>query len=98
MAMLTSGTFTLSFDGQTTSAIAWDASASTVQSALESLSNIDADNSSSDVVRITNADLGGCFRRAALGGDLRPIHAVEYNIWSPGPIPPGCRRPGLSFQ
>ena len=42
MAMLTSGTFTLSFDGQTTSAIAWDASASTVQSALESLSNIDA--------------------------------------------------------
>ena len=42
MAMLDSGTFTLSFDGQTTSAIAWDASASTVQSALESLSNIDA--------------------------------------------------------
>ena len=32
----------MSFDGQTTSAIAWDASASTVQPALESLSNIDA--------------------------------------------------------
>jgi hypothetical protein len=42
MTMLDSGTFTLTFDGQTTSAIAWDASASTVQSALESLSNIDA--------------------------------------------------------
>lgn len=36
----TSGTFTLTFDGQTTSGIAFDASASAVQSALEALSNI----------------------------------------------------------
>jgi hypothetical protein len=35
-----SGTFTLTFSGQTTSAIAWNASAATVQSALEALSNI----------------------------------------------------------
>lgn len=34
------GTFTLTFDGQTTTAIAWNASASTIQSALEALSNI----------------------------------------------------------
>ena len=35
------GTFTLTFDGQTTSAIAYDGSASAVASALEGLSNID---------------------------------------------------------
>ncbi|WP_425619120.1 RHS repeat-associated core domain-containing protein [Anatilimnocola sp. NA78] len=39
-ADMTSGTFTLTFDGQTTSAIAYNASAGTVQAALEALSNI----------------------------------------------------------
>jgi hypothetical protein len=36
----TGGTFTLTFEGQTTAAIDWDASAAEVQSALEALSNI----------------------------------------------------------
>ncbi|MCX5000988.1 hypothetical protein [Streptomyces longwoodensis] len=36
----TGGTFTLTFSGQTTSAIAYNASASAVQSALEALSNV----------------------------------------------------------
>lgn len=36
-----SGTFTLTFDGQTTAAIAWDATAATIQTELEALSNID---------------------------------------------------------
>lgn len=36
----TGGTFTLTFDGQTTSTIAYNASASTVEAALEALSNI----------------------------------------------------------
>jgi hypothetical protein len=35
------GTFTLTYSGQTTAAIAWDASASAVETALELLSNID---------------------------------------------------------
>jgi hypothetical protein len=35
-----SGTFTLTYNGQTTTGIAWNASAATVQSALEALSNI----------------------------------------------------------
>lgn len=39
-----SGTFTLTFDGQTTAAIAWDADAATIQAALEALSNIGAGN------------------------------------------------------
>src|SRR5262249_40815499 len=38
----TGGTFTLTFDGQTTAALDWDASSSEVESALEALSNIDA--------------------------------------------------------
>lgn len=37
----TSGTFTLTYDGQTTSNIAYNATAAQVQSALEALSNID---------------------------------------------------------
>jgi hypothetical protein len=37
----TAGSITITFDGQTTGAIAFDASAATVQTALESLSNID---------------------------------------------------------
>jgi hypothetical protein len=36
----TGGTFTITFDGQTTGAIAYNATASTVQTALEALSNI----------------------------------------------------------
>lgn len=41
---VTGGTFTLSFSGQTTAAIAWDADAPTVKAALESLTNIIAVN------------------------------------------------------
>lgn len=37
----TGGTFTLTFDGQTTAAIAFDATAAAVQTALEALSNVD---------------------------------------------------------
>jgi RHS repeat-associated protein len=40
----TGGTFTLTFNGQTTSAIAYNASASSVQSALQSLSSIGTGN------------------------------------------------------
>ena len=40
MSFLMSGTFTLTYSGQTTSAIDYDASAATVQAALEALSNI----------------------------------------------------------
>ena len=38
----TGGTFTLTYDGQTTAGIAYDAAASAVDSALEALSNIGA--------------------------------------------------------
>jgi YD repeat-containing protein len=42
--MITSGTFTLSFGGQTTGTIAYDASAATVQTALQGLSTIGSGN------------------------------------------------------
>ena len=40
----TGGTFTLTFDGQTTEPIAYDATAAAVRAALEALSNVDADD------------------------------------------------------
>jgi RHS repeat-associated protein len=43
-AMGMSGTFTLTQNGQTTSAIAWNASAATIQSAVEALSSVGAGN------------------------------------------------------
>ena len=46
------GTFTLTYSGQTTAAIAWDASASAVETALELLSNIDN-------VSVTSATVSG---------------------------------------
>jgi hypothetical protein len=44
----TGGTFTLTFEAQTTAAIAYNASAATVQSALEALSNLDVGEVSVD--------------------------------------------------
>ena len=43
-AMGMSGTYTLTQNGQTTSAIAWNASSATIQTALEALSSIGAGN------------------------------------------------------
>lgn len=40
----TGGTFTITFDGQTTSAIAYNASAATIKTALEALSNVAVDD------------------------------------------------------
>ncbi len=60
-APVSAGTFTLSFGGQTTSALAFDASAATIQTALEALSTIDPGD-----VTVTSSgttlDLGGSMR------------------------------------
>ncbi|MBI2480562.1 MAG: cadherin-like domain-containing protein [Planctomycetia bacterium] len=53
--MLYGGTFTLTFDNQTTSSIAWNADAATLRSALEALSNVEAGEVS---VQKTQADGG----------------------------------------
>lgn len=61
----TGGTFTITFDGQTTSALAYNASAATIDTAMEALSNIGAGN-----IAVT----GGAANAAALvftfGGTL----------------------------
>lgn len=49
--LVTGGTFTLTYDGQTTAAIAWNASSATIQAALEALSNM----APGDVVVSNNA-------------------------------------------
>lgn len=54
----TGGTFTLTFDGQTTAPIVWDATAADIKAALESLSNIDD-------VTVTGGPLGDTSGAAA---------------------------------
>lgn len=61
----TGGDFTLTFDGQTTAAIAFDAAAAAVQSALEALSNI----APGDVV-CTGGPLPGAAVTVTFGGTL----------------------------
>lgn len=61
----TGGTFTLTYDGQTTAAIAYNAIASEVQSKLEALSNIDVGD-----VTVTGGPLPGSFVTVTFGGDL----------------------------
>lgn len=65
---ISSGTYTLTCDNQTTSAIAYDANAATIQAALEALANIGSGNvavtggpiSTTDAVLTFQGDLAGC--------------------------------------
>lgn len=61
----TGGSFTLSYDGETTAAIAYNAAASAVQSALEGLSNIDVGD-----VTVSGGPLPAAFVTVTFGGDL----------------------------
>lgn len=61
----TGGTFTLTYDGQTTAAIAYNASAATVQTALEALSNIAPGD-----VACTGGTLPGTAVVVTFGGSL----------------------------
>ena len=63
-----SGTFTLTLDGKTTSAIAYNATAATIEAAIEALANVGTDNvactggpiNTTDVVCTFANDLAGC--------------------------------------
>lgn len=59
----TAGTFTISCDGETTAAIAYDATAAAVQAALEALSNIDPGD-----VMVTGGPLPGTAVVISFGG------------------------------
>jgi RHS repeat-associated protein len=65
----TGGTFTLTFNGQTTSSIAYNASAATVQSAVQGLSSIGSGNA------LVAGGIGGPWQVrfvGTLGGSVRP--------------------------
>lgn len=68
----TSGTFTLTFAGQTTSGIAWNASAATVQAALEALSNV----APGDVV-VTGGPMPGLGVSVAFGGVYSGVNVTQ---------------------
>lgn len=72
---VTGGTFTLTFDGQTTADIAWDANAATVQSALLALSNIDPGE-----VSVTGADLPGGVMEIEFIGSLAQTDVAEITV------------------
>ena len=78
LGTVTGGTFTLTFDGQTTGNIAYNASAATVESALEALSNIGAGEAT------TTGSAGGpwtvTFSGALAGTDVDTITVDGTNL------------------
>ncbi len=70
----TSGTYTLTFNGSTTSAIAFDATAATVQAALLALASISA--AGKQTVTISGSPTGGTFK---LSYDGQTTSALAYN-------------------
>ncbi|WP_254512292.1 RHS repeat-associated core domain-containing protein [Anatilimnocola floriformis] len=88
-APMTSGTFALTFDGQTTAPIAWDAAPTTVMAALEALSNVGV----GDVVVTKIYNSGNMqwwqldFRGSLAGLDL-PQVTVDPSLVDNGSGPP----------
>lgn len=78
----TSGSFTLTFDGQKTSAIQWNEGAAEVRSALEALSNLDE----GDVTVIGNYAAGFTITFADTLGNVPELVAGDNTLDSGGPI------------
>lgn len=68
----TGGTFTLTFNGQTTAAIAYNANAAAVQSALEALSNINVGD-----VTATGGALPGTAVTVTFGGQYLGVNVAQ---------------------
>lgn len=75
----TGGTFTLTFDGQTTNPIPYNAAASAVQTALEALSNIDPGD-----VTCGGGPLPGAFVTVTFGGDYASEDVPQMTANSAG--------------
>ena len=84
---ITGGTFTLSFDGQTTSGIAYNASAATVQTALSGLSTIGTGNIS--VTKLTNSSTSQTWQ-LTFQGALAETNVSQVTVDSSGvsAVPP----------
>ncbi|MBC8351077.1 MAG: hypothetical protein H8E66_03770 [Planctomycetes bacterium] len=77
MSFLMSGTFTLTFDSQTTSSISYNATAATVQTSLEALSNIDAGEV---VVTKTQDGTGTQEWKLTFSGDLAGTNVAQTTV------------------
>jgi PKD repeat protein len=71
----TGGTFTLTFDGQTTAALPFNATAAQVDAALEALSNIEADEIQTSGGPVQTANVNVFFRRGKQQSDQNQITA-----------------------
>ena len=69
----TGGTFTLTFNGQTTAPIAYNATAAQVDAALEALSNVGADDIQTSGGPVNTANVNVFFRRALQQSDQAQI-------------------------
>ncbi len=87
MVMLYGGTFTLTFDGQTTGSLAYNADAAAVQTALEGLSNI----APGDVTVVKLQEWDPQEWRLTFMGDLAGTNVAQVtvntsNVWGMGTI------------
>ena len=71
----TGGTFTLTYNGQTTAPLAWNATAAQVDAALEALSNIGADDVQTSGGPVQTANVNVFFRRALQQSDQNQMSA-----------------------
>jgi PKD repeat protein len=69
----TGGTFTLTFNGQTTAPIAYNATAAQIDTALEALSNVGANNIQTSGGPVNTANVNVFFRRALQQSDQAQI-------------------------
>ncbi|WP_254510276.1 RHS repeat-associated core domain-containing protein [Anatilimnocola floriformis] len=81
MGTITAGSFTLTFDGQTTAPIAWDASDLDILSALEDLSNL----APGDIVTVYSS-AGASYRDMSFtfGGSLSGINVPQITVDATG--------------
>ncbi|MDQ7794143.1 MAG: hypothetical protein RDU89_06985 [bacterium] len=79
LGQASAGTFTISFDGETTAAIAYNATAAAVRAALEALSNIDPGD-----VTVTGGPLPGTAVVIAFGGRHAGKDVPEITINAAG--------------
>src|SRR3954464_3259856 len=73
LANATGGTFTLSFNGQTTAPLAFNSTAAQIDAALEALSNVGANNIQTSGGPVNTANVNVFFRRALQQADQNQI-------------------------
>jgi hypothetical protein len=77
----TSGTFTLTFEEQTTGPIAYDASASSVEAALNALDSVGAKGGDMSVTRGPGSETGSAPYVVTLGGTLRGVPRCLFGVF-----------------